>query len=131
MVRPDFSDSMSPASCSTAKWAVIVGFDTGNWSDSSPADIGRSRNSCNTRRRVGSDSALNTLFTVLYLATYLNIVKRKERSVLLWQRPQILSWCSLSQTAVSNHDHERTRGGDGRACRDRDTLGLFTRTNLN
>src|SRR3954463_7460593 len=75
MVRPDFSDSMSPASCSTAKWADMVGFDTGKWSDSSPADIGRSRNSCRTRRRVGSESALNTLFTDLYLANYLNTVK--------------------------------------------------------
>src|SRR3954468_10011779 len=75
MVRPDFSDSMSPASCSTAKWADMVGFDTGKWSDNSPADIGRLRNSCRTRRRVGSESALNTLFTYLYLANYLNIVK--------------------------------------------------------
>src|SRR6478672_5643391 len=72
MVRPDFSDSMSPASCSTAKWADMVGFDTGKWSDSSPADIARSPNSCSTRRRVGSESALNTLFTHLYLANYRN-----------------------------------------------------------
>src|SRR3954453_3396132 len=79
MVRPDFSDSMSPASCSTAKWADIVGFDTGKWSESSPADIGRSRNSCRTRRRVGSESALNTLFTGLYLAKHLNIVKDERR----------------------------------------------------
>src|SRR4029450_13536150 len=76
IVRPDFSASMSPASCSTAKWADMVGFDTAKRSDSSPADIGRSRSNCSTRRRVGSDSALNTLFTIRYLAKYRNIVKR-------------------------------------------------------
>src|SRR6187401_760322 len=58
----------------------MVGFDTGKWSDSSPADRGRSRKSCSTRRRVGSASALNTLFTDLYLANYLNIVKRQRRA---------------------------------------------------
>src|SRR3954468_3418688 len=82
MVRPDFSDSMSPASCSTAKWADMVGLDTANGPASPPADIGRSRRSCSTRRRVGSDSALNTLFTVLYLANHLIIVKHQRRPAL-------------------------------------------------
>ena len=77
MVRPDFSDSMSPASCSTAKWADMVGFDTGKWSDSSPADIGRSRNSCSTRRRVGSESALNAFFAFCSRLR-LNVVKRQR-----------------------------------------------------
>src|SRR3954468_9849459 len=110
MVRPDFSDSMSPASCSTAKWADMVGFDTGKWSDSSPADIGRSRNSCRTRRRVGSESALNTLFTDLYLANYLNIVKG--------ERPD-------TPSPVSNEDHERTMGSRGGACRNPGVTGLL------
>src|SRR5512144_1089002 len=83
MVRPVFCASISPASCSTAKWADMVGFDTTKWSDSSPADIGRSRSSCSTRRRVGSESALNTLFTFLYLAKHRSIVKRRVRGAMV------------------------------------------------
>src|SRR5688572_6869320 len=69
---------MRPAPCSTAKCADIVGFDTAKCSDSSPAAMGRSRSSCSTRRRVGSDSALNTWFTNLYLANHRTIVKRRQ-----------------------------------------------------
>ncbi len=76
IVRPTFSASIRPVSCSTAKWADMVGFETGKCSESSPADIGRWCSSCSTRRRVGSDSALNTRLTVLCLANHLTIVKR-------------------------------------------------------
>src|SRR5580658_3775204 len=59
----------------------MVGLETAKWSDNSPADIGRLRSSCSTRRRVGSERALNTLFTSLYLANHRTIVKRQFRSI--------------------------------------------------
>src|SRR5271170_5917473 len=71
---------MSPAFWSTEKWADMVGLETAKWSDNSPADIGRLRSSCSTRRRVGSERALNTLFKSLYLANHRTIVKRQFRS---------------------------------------------------
>src|SRR5271169_6751182 len=58
----------------------MVGLETAKWSDNSPADIGRLRSSCSTRRRVASERALNTLFTSLYLANHRTIVKRQFRS---------------------------------------------------
>src|SRR5580704_6560006 len=58
----------------------MVGLETAKWSDNSPADIGRLRSSCSTRRRVGSERALNTLFTSLYLANHRTIVKRQFRT---------------------------------------------------
>src|SRR5271168_4949921 len=76
IVRPFFSASISPAFWSTEKWADMVGLETAKWSDNSPADMGRWRSSCSTRRRVGSERALNTLFTSLYLANHRIIVKR-------------------------------------------------------
>ena len=54
----------------------MVGLETAKWSESSPADMGRWRRSWRTRRRVGSERALKTVSTSLYLANYLTIVKR-------------------------------------------------------
>src|SRR5208282_908689 len=75
MVRPVFSASIRPASCRTEKWADMVGLETAKWSASSPAERDRSRRSCRTRRRVGSERALKTRFTFLYLANHRTIVK--------------------------------------------------------
>src|ERR1700689_5953406 len=72
---PDFSAWTRSASRSAAKWADMVGLETAKRSESSPADIGRLRSSCSTRRRVGSESALNTPGMHRHLANYLNDVK--------------------------------------------------------
>ena len=48
MVLPCLSLSTSPASRSTAKWADMVGLETGKCSASSPADLGPWRSSCST-----------------------------------------------------------------------------------
>src|SRR5580704_7048722 len=68
---PDFSVCTRPASRSVAKCADMVGLETAKCSESSPAVIGFLRSSCNTRRRVGSESALNTPLTNRYLANHL------------------------------------------------------------
>src|SRR5262249_44717964 len=56
----------------------MVGLETGKWSESSPADIGRSFRSSSTARRVGSDRALNTAFIGRYLAKYRIDVQRRR-----------------------------------------------------
>jgi hypothetical protein len=75
---PFFSEATSPASRKTAKWADIVGFDTSNSAANSPAVLGPFLKISSTRRRVGSDSALNTLVMILYLANHLNDVNPQK-----------------------------------------------------
>src|SRR5271168_2239411 len=106
IVRPFLSASISPAFWSTEKWADMVGLETAKWSDNSPADIGRLRSSCSTRRRVGSERALNTLFTNLYLANHLTIVKPQFR-LPCSDRLRIASRCSMPLRCNEDGDNPR------------------------
>src|SRR5690606_29218997 len=109
----------------------MVGRETSKWSASSPAVIGRSRNSSSTRRRVGSASALKTLFISRYLANHRNRVKRGPAALIFRAGTFAALRCAEPSSPADAGEEDRASpapgGGAEARAESRDSGSLLAR----